>query len=215
MKISSLICAGITVLILGSCASSYHSIQPRNLYYAGTTNYDGVDFAYQYDVLSQAGNRKYAKKEEKKGMQVVAVKLTNNTGRSLSFRDDISIYAGDVPANLIAPEIITQQVKQSVPIYSLYLLLSFVKFYTHDAYGQITSTTPIGLFIGPPIAAINMITAGSANNNFKTELVSNNLLNRTIADGETVYGLISIPKNGYRPLSLKVNTSISEKVGGY
>ena len=201
-------------MFLSSCAASYQAVYPRNLYYAEEVNYDGVDFSYQYDVLKQVGNRKYAKKEDKKGVQIVAVKLTNRTGRPLNFREDLSILSGGAPVGLLQPEVVTQQVKQSVPIYSLYFLLSFMTFNTYDEYGGTKSSTPIGLFVGPPIAIGNMVVAGSANKNFREELLANNLLNRTIADGETVYGLISIGKNGYRPLSLKVKSALSE-IGGY
>lgn len=107
--------------------------------------------------------------------------------------------------SLMEPAIVARQVRQSVPIYALYALLSIISFHTFDQYGQVESSTPIGLYIGPPIAVGNMIVAGSANKNFKAELMGTSLLHRTIADGETVYGLISIPENGYRPLSIKIN----------
>ena len=210
-----LVWLGIASVVFSSCASSYNAIRPTSLYYAEGVNYDGVRFSYQYDVLKQVGNRKYAKKEDKKGVQVVAVKLTNHTGRSLNFREDISVLSGGVPIGLMQPEIVTQQVKQNVPIYSLYLLLSFISVNTYNQYGGVESSTPVGLFIGPPVAVGNMVVAGSANGNFKKELLANNLLNRTIADGETVYGLISIGDNGYRPLSLKVNAPMKEAIGGY
>ena len=202
-------------MFLSSCAASYQSVYPRNLYYAEEVNYDGVEFSYQYDVLKQVGNRKYAKKEDKKGVQVVAVKLTNRTGRPLNFREDVSVLSGGAPIGLMQPEVVTQQVRRNVPIYSLYFLLSFMSHNTYDEYGRTKSSTPIGLFIGPPIAIGNMAVAGSANKKFKEELLANNLLNRTIADGETVYGLIGIGENGYRPLSLKVKSALSEAIGGY
>ena len=206
---------GTASLFFSSCASSYQAIYPKNLYYAEGATYSGVDFTYQYDVLKQVGNRKYAKKEDKKGLQVVAVKLTNRTGRSLNFSEDISVLSGGVPIGLIEPEIITQQVKQNVPVYSLYLLLSFMNFTTYNEYGEVASSAPVGLFIGPPIAIGNMVAAGSANKKFKTELAANNLLRRTIADGETVYGLISISDNGYRPLSLKIRAEAERTIDSY
>lgn len=56
---------------------------------------------------------------------------------------------------------------------------------------------PIGLIIGPGIAAGNLIAASSANKKFKNDLREYSLQGKRIPKGETVYGLIEIRANNY------------------
>jgi hypothetical protein len=67
-----------------------------------------------------------------------------------------------------------------------------------------SSSTPIGLVVGPALAGGNMLIASSANKNFKTELLNNSIKDREIKAGETFYGLIAINDNGFMPLSLEM-----------
>jgi len=67
------------VFILSGCAASYKPIYPVSLNYDSHQSEDGVELSYKYDVLRQNGNKKYAKKEDKKGVKLVALKITNNT----------------------------------------------------------------------------------------------------------------------------------------
>ena len=205
----------IAAVLMSSCAANYNRINPRSMWFAGETDYGEVIFAYSYDVLKQSGNTKYAKKEDKKNLQVIAVKLTNDTDFPLNVKKDIGFYAGDVPIQPIEPHLVGKQIKQNTAVYLLYGLLSFMTLntYEQDAYGQVTTTSsfPIGLFIGPPIAILNITKASTGNKRFKDELMYNDITNRTIAPGETVYGLITIADNGHLPLSVKVNNYLSGK----
>ncbi|MBX2841830.1 MAG: hypothetical protein KTR26_08655 [Flammeovirgaceae bacterium] len=65
-------------LILSSCASSFHTVNPQNVFYQSSSNQDNVSFSYKYEVLHERGNKKYAKKEAKKGIKLVVVKVENN-----------------------------------------------------------------------------------------------------------------------------------------
>ena len=91
---------------------------------------------------------------------------------------------------------------------NLYLLLTPMRFEvyeTNNGFTETTSSTPIGLFVGPAIAGGNMIVAGSANKKFKTELEEYNLVNKTIKSGETKYGIIAINSNSSESLKLKLD----------
>ncbi len=195
---------------MSSCASSYRAVNPQNLHFPATVETDEISFSYRYNVIQESGNKKYAKKEDKKGVDLVAVKLTNHTDQPISFRDDVELFAGDRHAYPLAPSMVYQQLKQNTPVYLLYLLLSFVQIYSVDESGEV-SVFPIGLILGPGITLINVATAGTANKQFKNELQKHNLLDRTIGPGETVHGIIALSKAGYAPLSVKVkNSSLSE-----
>jgi hypothetical protein len=68
-----------------------------------------------------------------------------------------------------------------------------------------TSSTPIGLVIGPGLAGGNMIAASSANKKFQTDLTTYNLNGMTIKKGETVSGLIGIRSDDYNSIKIKVD----------
>lgn len=83
-----------------------------------------------------------------------------------------------------------------------------VNFYTYKTNSrgveETTSSTPVGLILGPGLAGGNMIAAGSANKNFKNELSKFNIYGQTIKKGEVKFGLIGIMSNSYESLKLKV-----------
>lgn len=189
-----------------SCASSYKPIHPETIPFNNLSSDDNVAFSYRYDVLNETNNKKYAKKESKKGIKVVAVSVTNNAGVPVTFGTDIRLYSGNREIIPVAAQTAASELKQSTPIYLLYGLLTFMTFNqttTTNGYTK-TETTPIGVFIGPPITIGNMVVSGNANKKFKSELMTNDIWGRQIAQGETVKGLLSIAEVGYNPLTIKV-----------
>lgn len=191
-----------TLLVLCGCASGYRSIRPNSTFYQDSDNYSGLEFSYRMGVLSEHRNKKYAKREDKKGIRVVAVKLVNNTNRPLVVGEDFRFYTGNSELVLIDPSIVHAELKQGVPIYLLYLLMSPIQLYTSDEQGNVRST-PIGLFLGPGIAFGNMLGAGAANQSFLRELLQFSVINKTIEPGNTLFGLIGIRDNGYNPIRLR------------
>ena len=201
----NVLAAVCAVVMMSSCASSYQAIYPQGLHYVANEHTEDISLSYRYNVLQEGGNKKYAKKEAKKGMELVAIKITNHTDRSLSFQDDIQLFAGTQHAYPMSPKLAHQQLKQNAPIYLLYLLMSPLQLYTSNGNGTVSSF-PIGLILGPGIAGINVATAASANKNFLSELQEMDLSQRTIGPGETVHGLIALSNTGYAPLRAKVIT---------
>ena len=187
--------AAILSIFFCSCAASYKPIMPSKVIYPSVEN--GGPLSYRYNVLRLAGNKKLAKKEDKFNVRIVAIRIVNNSNRVLRHGYNFDLYSGDQRARLLEPEVVSATVKQSVPIYLLYLLLTPMRFETTS------SSIPIGLVIGPGITAGNMIVAGSANKRFREELVEYSIVEREIKPGETFYGLIGISDNSYMPLTLK------------
>jgi hypothetical protein len=203
VKRSLLIMLLLLSLFAGGCASSYHTVNPRTIPLNQVPNREGIDFAYRFDVLRQSGNKKYAKKEDKKAVRLIAVKISNYTGYALNVQEDLQLYSGNKVVYPLDPVMIHQQLKQSVPSYLFYMLFSFMTFETTTSTGE-HSSTPIGLLLGPGLTGLNMGIAASANARFKEELMHYNLFTTTIEDGETVYGLIGIRDDGYAPLDMRL-----------
>ncbi|MBJ6368852.1 hypothetical protein [Snuella sedimenti] len=198
-----LLCFSVTLLL--NCASGYEIIAPKSINYISKIETENVKLEYKYNLL----DKKYAKKELKKGVKLVAVKISNNTTRDLVFGKDIKLtYLNGSEAFVMENETVFKTLKQSTASYLFYLLLTPMNLYTYKTnnYGvqETNSSTPIGLIIGPGLAGGNMIAAGSANKKFESELLNYNLNGTIIKKEEVKYGLIGIRTNSFESLKLKV-----------
>lgn len=154
---------------------------------------------YKYDILREAGNNKYAKKELSKNIRLVAVELTNRSDRAISFREDIEIYSGARKIMPLDPLYAKKELKQIAPLYMLWSLLWVVitKCDNDDC-----SSIPIP--VGAAIGIINTVKASGANKNLLEDLMRYNMLNKTIEPGETVRGIISIAVESGQPLEIRM-----------
>ena len=205
MRIIKITFLFVITLILSNCASGYKKINPKSINYISMNESDGVKFEYKYDLL----DKKYEKKEIKKGVKLITVKITNNSGKDLMFGRNIKIaYENGKEVYIMDSEKVFKTLKQSPASYLWYLLLTPVNLYTTETssngFRQETSSTPIGLVLGPGIAGGNMIVAGSANKKFKEEISEYNVNGIIIKDSETKYGLIGIKTDSFDALKLKV-----------
>lgn len=198
--------------MLGSCASSYKPIIPQNINYTAKTESDQVLLEYKYDVLLERKNKKYAKRERKKFIQVAAVKITNNSDQTITLGENTTFMSGTNYFTPLEPVVTHSQLKQGVPIYLLYLLMFNGKLVTEETYVNGVKTAessfPIGLILGPGLTALNMIKAGTANQNFLAELKRHDIKGKQVRPGETIYGLVPVPNSSYNPLYLKAGQGL-------
>lgn len=193
-------------VIFVSCASSYRPINPGSFNYPSSGKSDSIDFSYRYNVLTESGNKKYAKKEIKRSIQLVSVKITNNTSHSFTIGKDVSFYSGDYKVTPLSPSATKDVLMQIVPGYLPYALFCFTKItYTENENGMVTKqeSYPVGLILGPALTIGNMVMAGASNKKLLAELKAHNVIDREVKSGETVYGLIGIRNGGYTNLTLK------------
>jgi hypothetical protein len=157
--------------------------------------------------------KKYRKKEAKNDIKLIAVKITNNTENDLVFGKDFKLfYDNGNQVSLIETERLFKTVKQSPATYLWYLLLSPLQFYsgttttTHNGYTETkpANSFPVGLILGPGLAAGNMIAASSANKNFKNELMEFDINGKTIKKGETMYGLVGANSSSFDSIKIKM-----------
>jgi len=176
-------------------------IEPKAINYISTNETNNVKLEYKYDLLE----KKYAKKELKKGVKLVAIKITNNSEKDIIFGRDAKLtYENGTEIFVMENDKVFQTLKQSTASYLWYLLLTPLNLYTTGSNGEQTSSTPIGLVIGPGLTGGNMIAAGTANKKFKTEMLAYNINGTLIKKGETKYGLIGIKSNSFDSLQLKI-----------
>ncbi|MEZ7500336.1 hypothetical protein QO200_16500 [Flavobacterium sp. Arc3] len=205
MKILKIILLSSCALLLNSCASSFHPINPPSLNYLSKNTNSGVTFEYKYNLLE----KKYAKKEHKKNVKLVAIKITNNTENDLVFGRDITLtYDDNTMLSIMEKETVYRMLKQSPTSYLWYLLLAPVQFMKTETnsygYSETKSSFPIGLILGPGLAGGNMIAASSANKKFNTDLNDYNINGKTIKKGETTYGLIGVNSTNFDSIKIKM-----------
>ncbi len=85
MKLKLVLITG--VVLLNSCATGYVTIDPKNQNYASSDEKDNIKIEYKYNVLK----KKYAKKEIKKNINVVAIKITNNSENDQIFGENMVV----------------------------------------------------------------------------------------------------------------------------
>lgn len=205
MKLLKLIFLLAIVAVFSNCASGYKTINPSSLNYRSNSLDKGVLLEYKYELL----NKKYRKKEIAKGVKLVAIKITNNSDQDLVFGKDVKLIHDDGTGLYIMDnERVFSSLKQSPASYLWYLLLTPMNLYTstnQNGFQTQTSSTPIGLVVGPGLAGGNMIAAGSANKKFHQDLLNYNMNGKTIKKGETISGLIGIRSDDYNAIKIKVN----------
>ncbi len=171
-------------LFASNCAVRYQSIRPSNGLMIVNNTQEDVFFSYKYGVLNNSGNKKYVKKELLSRIQVVAVRITNNTGVDLLLNNNYEIMALDTKIMPLSADYVAKEVKQPFLIYLLY--------------------APVFVPAGTAISVFNIARAVSANNKLKRDLEMNSLIGKSIPPGTTVYGIFGIENTGYAPLKLKL-----------
>jgi len=201
MRIIKITLLFITIFALKNCASGYKMIAPKSINYISTNETNKVKLEYKCDLLGE----KYAKKELKKGVKLVAIKITNNSEKDLMFGRDAKLtYENGTEIFVMENEGVFTSLKQSTASYLWYLLLTPMNLYKSEN-GQQTSSTPLGLVAAPSLASLNMITVDTANQKFKTEMLEYNINGTLIKIGETKYGLIGIKADSFDSLKLKID----------
>lgn len=201
---------------LFGCAASYKRVHPEAISYVkDNASSPDVIAEYHYNALVETNNRKYHKKEIKRLVQLVAVKVTNNTNSDLEYNKNFKLYSSNSEVSPLPVETVYSALKQQAPLYLLHLLWSFTNVTTstettNNGYSRgETKVYPIGLIIGPAVALGNVLVASSANDKFRNELIDHSIFNKVIKKGETKFFLIGLNGSSFQPLSVRVVNSQS------
>lgn len=201
MKLQKMVPMLSVIFILSGCASGYKMINPDSLNYQSTSIDKGVTIDYKYGLL----NSRYAKKETNNKIRLVAIKVTNNSGKDLIFGKDIKLtYTNSNEIVIMDNNQTYGELKQGWAGYLFYLLLTPATL-NSNSNGAQTSSTPIGYVLGPGLAAGNIIAASSANENFKGELTKYDISGAVIKNGNSVYGLIGIKSDTFDAIKVRVD----------
>ncbi|HEY4327958.1 MAG TPA: hypothetical protein VGN20_28500 [Mucilaginibacter sp.] len=200
MKLQKIIPTLSVIFVLSSCAAGYKTINPNSLNYQSTSMDKGVTVDYKYGLLSS----RYAKKETNNKIRLVAIKVTNNSGKDLIFGKNIKLtFTNNNEIALMDENQTYSELKQGWAGYLFYLLLTPATLNVNSNGTQ--SSTPIGYVLGPGLAAGNIIAASSANNNFKDELTKYDISGSVIKNGDSVYGLVGFKSDTFDAIKVRVD----------
>lgn len=188
---------------LTSCVGRYRAVQADKIEISLSQQADNFDFGYKWGVMAEAGNRRAARKEAKKGLHIVAVKYVNRSKRMHVFGRDVVLLSNGLPVSSLPPIEAKKLLRQNLAPYIGYVILTPVYEIVFRG-GLQEYYTKVGLAVGPGIALTHMAIANGANNRFYQNLVDSDLHLLEIAPGETVYGLVAVPSLGVSNLSVEV-----------
>lgn len=195
----------VTVLLLSGCAVSYKTIRPESIKYQSAVNEGGMLFSYKYDVLRSSGNKRYAKKELRKGVQLIAIQIRNLSDTTIRLSRDCDFYVGNDKVIPMEVSDISNRLKQKVWPYFLYLIWTFSRldyaYWTPTTY--VAGSLPIGYVLGPGLTLLNVTKASGANRKLVINLNATDIWNRDILGGETVYGLIGLESRDILPIHIR------------
>ncbi len=195
-------------ITLFSCAGSYEEI-PKDVlnYQAKVSTTDNIKVEYQPNVLKG----KYSLNEIKTGVSLITVKITNNTGQDIRFKNDIKIYSEDREISIIPLNSFYDITRQDADKSLWFLALTPLNAYSFSQTTEGSTVTsqssgfyPIGLILGPALAFGNQAAANGANKKFKKQLEENNILEQTIKNGDSNTGFIGLRTTNIQNLTFKL-----------
>jgi hypothetical protein len=193
----------LVIPFLMGCATQYRHIQPNFMEYSAIPDLldsGNIEITYRYNVLRGASNEKYARMEEREGICLLAVRITNNGNDTLFFPDDILIECRN---SCVFPLEMDEAI--DVFIQDHPAVLDELGGATADV---VTINTSWGFII--PLAAsipslINSSVEAKANDHFINEMLDYYLVYSNVPPGETVSGLLALPVEPNTPLTFMKN----------
>lgn len=200
----------VSSFLLTACASGYHAIKPDTLDYTHGSFEDNLLVEYNPGTLKGM----YADREVKSGVKLIAVKIVNNTQREVIPKRDIKVFSGENEVPFMPLSQFYQATDQNPNKSLKFLFLTPLNVYTFSQTtddNRVTSRKfrfyPIGLILAPSLAFGNQAAATKANKKFKEDLHQNDILERQILHGETVYGLIALDAQSINLYNLVFKTN--------
>ena len=195
----------LTLLLIAAsgasgCAYSYKSIQFDDVDYHQAQTDGPYEIDYRYKVLDGSSNTRWGKKELKKGVYVVGVRIQNHSDQALPLDEGtLRVRAGQEPLRIVDGASAATEMKQAVWPRALWSLL-WVTFWQTDG----ENTTAIPIPVGVPVAIMEVSKSRSANRAVKEDFLEKELVSQTIPAGGSAEGLLFLRNASYRPLTFEV-----------
>ncbi len=176
----------IAIVLISSCARPYRKINMASIPFKDFREETKINYAVRQGVLYNMKNFFYAKKEQKKNVNLIAFKIINKTELPLNINDLLFSCGASVPIMPIKTEEFFNIVKQKAGLYWLYS--AGVIVYPRPPKG---SNKFIPLPFGLPIAAANYGIAYKANKKMSADLKLLDLTNKVIQPFDSIQGILT------------------------
>ena len=197
---------GIVSFIFSGCARVYHTIDPDLHRFENKKELmENVDIYYSYGAQKMAGNKPATRKENKRGVTLIAVQIHNNSDEPVRLSENLfSIHSGSGRMIAILNSLsYMDATQQSAPSFVIWYGLAGIG-YTRESSTGPSGTATTNTFTWSPlplaIGVINAIIAGVANKKQRDNLFVESIFDRTIAPKSVLSGLIPIGENRYSEL---------------
>ena len=208
----------IAAVYLSSCAGTYQASNPGSFNYktVQVNEEQKISYAYIFDIFEKRGFHKYARKEKHKGVNMVAVKITNNSEQTIDLTPDhFSVASTGMQTLLYAPDEFYKIIRQQKGFY-FFWLIGNPTFTTTSGGGTITGNSYSGYYYTPPtthvygiplgtgLAFLNFFIAKHANKVLKADLKQNQLIGKSVEPGGSAYGYIYMQKPPDRNITISL-----------
>jgi hypothetical protein len=189
--------------ILASCARSFHTLNPTMYYFDNTKPLtEEINVSYLYDIQNISRNKPYARKERKKYIKLVALKIDNNSDKELILtRDNFAIKTSSGrDIEIISNEQYNKAIRQYSGTYALFYGLSGFGYEWGEVNGEEYSTLSYN-FLPLIIGVGNAFFAEASNNNQKQNMNNLQIYGKSLKPHSSMHGLIAIKDMGYPELN--------------
>ncbi len=148
---------------------------------------DSISYSYVFDVIAKKDYKKYANKERRKKVNMVGIKLINESRKPITINaDHFSVSSAGKPVKLYTPAEFYKIIHQKNGYYLLYFISS-----------------PI--IVGLPIGLGNFFVAADANKELNIDLEQNQLIGKTVPAKCTIFAYVYMqqPPDSAITISLK------------
>jgi hypothetical protein len=172
-------------LFFTGCASNYHFIEPLKLdFQQPTDTLTGglVQITWRYNVLKDAGNRRYARKEKRNRVSLLALRIDNRSADTLRFPEDFLVSTDSVLLEPLLLEEAGEALSQT--------------FVEDNPAADVDAGTTLDFITGLFNTGIQL----KANLRFAKEMMEYYLVYSDIMPGSVVVGLVALPVKSGAPL---------------
>jgi hypothetical protein len=154
-----------------------------------------------------ARNPPAIRKETKKGVQLIAVRIDNNSNHYIQLNESrfsVSTSSGRSIA-ILSPEQYFKATRQQPETFIFFYSIAGIGYFEEETTSYPSgNTTTRGRItyspLPPAIGILNAIVAGSANSRERANLENNQIFERPIPPNTSLYGLLAISNHQYSEL---------------
>ncbi len=192
LSINSIKCSTLLLIpsvFLVACASSYKGTQLDRHKQGIEIEQNQVKVSVDFGLPELHRTEDYREHMADEGILVAAVTIANNSSNTLVLNENLMFTDGDKKIGALKGQYAYSELRQPTEGFFWYMLL-----------------TPV-YFIGPVLTVINVIPSYNANTLLEKELMTSNLVGKSIAPNSTLSGFVAFRKTSFVSMGLDIDAT--------